>query len=84
MIIEFVHPLVGKVVKELRVNGRVRLSDLVETLLRELNVNVDRRGLEPYYLVVINGNQLDEGTPWERVLVENEDRVVLIPFASGG
>lgn len=84
MIIEFIHPLTGKVVKELRISSKIRLSDIVESLLKELKVMVDTRSLEPYYLVVVNGNQLNEGTSWDKVLIGDEDHIILMPFASGG
>lgn len=84
MIIEFIYPLTGKIVKELRISSKIRLSDIVESLLKELNVMVDYKSLEPYYLVVINGNQLNEGTSWDKVLISDEDHIVLMPFASGG
>ncbi|MEM0504965.1 MAG: hypothetical protein QW267_04750 [Sulfolobales archaeon] len=84
MRIELTTPATGRVVKELVIQGEVKLSDIVNLMLSELRVNLKYTDLESYYLVVINGNQLSEGTRWSDVSLTNEDYVVIIPLAFGG
>ncbi len=84
MLVEFIHPQSGHIRREVNVSGEVRLSDVINELLMELGINVSHRDLEPYYLVVINGNQLNEGISWDKVKLKEGDHVVLMPFASGG
>ncbi len=82
--VEITTAVTGRVVKDLTLNNRARLSDVVDLVLKELGVKIKHSDLEPYYLVVVNGNQLAEGVKWSEVIVGNEDYVVILPLAFGG
>jgi len=84
MRLELITPTTGRVVKEVVLKGTVKLSDVVDAVLNELGVKMRYSDLEPYYLVVINGKQLEEGVRWDIIYLDDDDYVVIIPFASGG
>lgn len=84
MKIELTTPMSGRVIKELSIAGEVRLSDVVNSMLSELKLNLRHTDLENYYLVVINGKPLGEGVRWGEVSLRDEDYVVILPFAFGG
>ncbi|MCS7109037.1 MAG: hypothetical protein RMH77_05140 [Sulfolobales archaeon] len=84
MRVELTTPTTGRVVKELKIQSMVRLSDIVDSVLSELKLSIRYIDLEPYYLVVVNGNQLGEGVRWSDVLLNDDDYVVILPFAFGG
>jgi len=74
----------GIVLREVRVVGSVRLSEVVNELLRSLGINLTHRDLEPYYVVVINGDVVDELMSWDDVVVDDDDEVVIMRLAFGG
>lgn len=74
----------GRIVKELTVSEKVRLSDIVKLIIRDLGININYSDLESYYLVAVNGNQLEEGVRWDEVFLTNDDYVVILPLAFGG
>ncbi len=84
MHIDITTSMTGRVVRELTLQGRTRLSEVINLILQELRVNIKYSDLEPYYLVVVNGNPLGEGVRWDEVFLTNDDRVVILPLAFGG
>jgi len=74
----------GIVLREVRVVGSVRLSEVVNELLRSLGINLTHRDLEPYYVVVVNGDVVDELMSWDDVVVDDDDEVVIMRLAFGG
>ncbi|MEM0361837.1 MAG: hypothetical protein QXY36_01535 [Sulfolobales archaeon] len=84
MRIEITTPLSGRIVKELTINEKVRLSDIVKLIISDLGININYSDLESYYLVAVNGNQLGEGVKWDEVFLTNDDYVVILPLAFGG
>lgn len=84
MRIEVTTPTSGRIVKELTVGDKVRLSDVVKLIIRDLGININYSDLESYYLIAVNGNQLEEGVKWDEVFLTNDDYVVILPLAFGG
>jgi len=84
MRLELITPTTGRIVKELILRGTAKLSDIVNAIFDELGIKMKYSDLEPYYLVVINGKQLEEGVRWDTIYLSNDDYVVILPFAFGG